>query len=361
MKILVVGPVTTKSYFGGVAVFTENLAIGLHNKGYEVKILTDYTDKNYLEENLEIKSVSKRPLRRNVLLTKYLMNEIEKENPDYIITSLEYGMVNRLIKKSELTTKTIHFLHGFMSKNNLKKNNGLIKGNIIKYSTKFICENTDFVISNSTLTASLNYETSNIITNKVINLAPSYDFIKILREAGKKEYFNEKRIVYIGRLSKSKNVDLLIEAMKLLDPKIHLDIIGDGPDRLKLEKQSKDYENIVFHGRLSLNKIVEYYLKANIFISLNPQESYGISFNEALLADCDIVAPLQGGQNDILLNFKDRVSHVDPFSIHSIARGIKDRLNKSIRFTEIDKNVHSFDRVADEMITFINNSENKVT
>lgn len=41
MKIAILGPVTTKTYFGGVAVFDEELAAGFKHNEWEVVLITN--------------------------------------------------------------------------------------------------------------------------------------------------------------------------------------------------------------------------------------------------------------------------------------------------------------------------------
>lgn len=56
-------------------------------------------------------------------------------------------------------------------------------------------------------------------------------------------------IIFIGRLTSSKKINLLINAVINLKFKYNLLIVGDGPEREKLKKLSNDYKNhIFFHG-----------------------------------------------------------------------------------------------------------------
>jgi glycosyltransferase involved in cell wall biosynthesis len=64
----------------------------------------------------------------------------------------------------------------------------------------------------------------------------------------------ETDIIFVGRLIKEKNVDLLIDALALLKadaPNIRCTIVGDGPERKRLEaaaKAKKVEENVTFTG-----------------------------------------------------------------------------------------------------------------
>ena len=68
----------------------------------------------------------------------------------------------------------------------------------------------------------------------------------------------ESDVIFAGRLIRDKNVDVLIRAVRLLKEKtsdIKCMIIGDGPERLRLEKLARD---------LGLNGNVEFKVNATI-------------------------------------------------------------------------------------------------
>ena len=94
-----------------------------------------------------------------------------------------------------------------------------------------------------------------------------------------KENSNNEEItlLYVGRLISRKNVDKIICAFKKLSKKykIKLIIVGDGPDRKRLEKKSKKCE---FIGIVSDPE--NYYKKADIFVS--PSE-YGEGLQGTIL------------------------------------------------------------------------------
>lgn len=67
-------------------------------------------------------------------------------------------------------------------------------------------------------------------------------------------------VVFAGRLSAEKGVDVLIEAMAQLHPGAHLDIAGEGPDRSALAELAARVGaagRITFHGRLAKDALLE--------------------------------------------------------------------------------------------------------
>lgn len=93
-----------------------------------------------------------------------------------------------------------------------------------------------------------------------------------------------KSVLYVGRLSKGKRVDLLLPIWQKLQkdfPEWNFDIVGDGPELNHLQKLSKslNLKNITFHGQS--NDVKLYYLKASIFVSTSAFEGLPMVLNEA--------------------------------------------------------------------------------
>ena len=95
-------------------------------------------------------------------------------------------------------------------------------------------------------------------------------------------------VLYAGRLIKHKNVDLLIRAIGIIKekiPDIKCGIIGDGPEKSKLEKLSYDLnlkKNIKFFGFLEREDDVLAYMKSSkVFVLPSVREGSPITAVEA--------------------------------------------------------------------------------
>lgn len=330
MKIVIVGPVNTNTYFGGVAIFTEGLADAFKMLGHDVKIVTDYSIKNYTSANTEIISLFKKPTRKNAILPVKIKNEVMRLSPELVITSLEYGIVNKMLNN----IFTIHYIHGFPSKKGNKINNFFINK-----ITKFISRNSNYVIANSGLTSIINSEIFDINANRVINVAVGYDFInKIKCEEKENNLSDKKSVLFVGRLVKEKKVDSIIRAFSEIDRNdIILKIVGDGPEKRNLEKLAKSLsDRIIFYGKKSPDELVDFYNKSDVFISLNPHEPFGIVYLEALAANCTVICPKMGGQIDVILNYLDRTLLVNPYDIEDIRVNINEAFD--LKHNKFDKN-----------------------
>ncbi|KAA9409941.1 glycosyltransferase family 1 protein [Haloarcula hispanica] len=103
-------------------------------------------------------------------------------------------------------------------------------------------------------------------------------------------------IVFAGRLIEHKNVDILLEAFDAVADRhdVTLGIIGDGPERDRLDTKRESLEHA---DRVSMLGFLEEYedvlghmRAADIFASPSTREGFGITFVEAMAADCTVIA-----------------------------------------------------------------------
>jgi rhamnosyl/mannosyltransferase len=100
-------------------------------------------------------------------------------------------------------------------------------------------------------------------------------------------------ILSVGRLSKEKNLNLLIEAFSQIKQSATLDIIGEGPDRARLQKliKYKHLESSVnLYGKLVGDSLIEKYRNADIYVMTSFSEGLSLSMLEAMAASLPVVA-----------------------------------------------------------------------
>ena len=98
-------------------------------------------------------------------------------------------------------------------------------------------------------------------------VAPRPRNLPIIRPA----HFHNGRaeLLYVGRLQPRKRVETLLRALEMIqiDPQPHLTIVGDGPDRARLEAlASLIYPQADFVGAQHDEKLTPYYNAADLFI-----------------------------------------------------------------------------------------------
>lgn len=111
-------------------------------------------------------------------------------------------------------------------------------------------------------------------------------------------------ILSVGTLKTQKNHAILIKAFSLIEniDQYHLDIVGDGPLRNKLEeltKKLKVQNHIIFHGHQ--DNVDKYYEKADIFVLSSIYEGFGNVLVEAMSYGLKIISTdCPNGPNEIL-------------------------------------------------------------
>ena len=115
---------------------------------------------------------------------------------------------------------------------------------------------------------------------------------------------NEKIIITVSRLVKKNGIDILIKAVKELKiENWELQIIGDGPERKKLEKLTEKLgiaDKARFIGSISNEKIPKYLAEADVFVRPSRSEGLGSAFLEAMAGGVPIIGTAVGGIPDFL-------------------------------------------------------------
>lgn len=113
---------------------------------------------------------------------------------------------------------------------------------------------------------------------------------------------DENYFLIVSRLQEYKRIDLAVEAFNELG--LPLIIIGDGPEREKLEKSAKS--NIKFLGRESDEVIKEHYAKCRAFL-FTGEEDFGITPLEAMASGRPVIAYRKGGALETVVENKTGV------------------------------------------------------
>jgi colanic acid/amylovoran biosynthesis glycosyltransferase len=107
---------------------------------------------------------------------------------------------------------------------------------------------------------------------------------------------DQKRLLYIGRLSAAKGVPILLQAIASLTaqhPEVLLTIIGDGPDRQALETQSAQLgltHHLKFVGYQSQESVCQYLQACDIFVLPSFAEGLPVVLMEAMATGVPVIA-----------------------------------------------------------------------
>lgn len=113
--------------------------------------------------------------------------------------------------------------------------------------------------------------------------------------------------VYVGSLIKRKYPQVIIPAlMKAFpDKKFKLSFIGDGTEKRQIEKQIKQFglkENVNLLGHIKRKDVVHHLEKADCFIMISENESFGLVYLEAMAKGCITIASKNEGMDGIITN-----------------------------------------------------------
>ncbi|MBP7898584.1 glycosyltransferase [Candidatus Gracilibacteria bacterium] len=115
-------------------------------------------------------------------------------------------------------------------------------------------------------------------------------------------------LLYVGRLSREKNLDILIKAFKIVHDKkseLRLIIIGDGPAQNDLEElaHTEGLEKFIhFKGKIPFEKLLESntYVDAAMFVSASTSETQGLSIIEGMSYGLPVVAVAKRGIPELI-------------------------------------------------------------
>ena len=118
-------------------------------------------------------------------------------------------------------------------------------------------------------------------------------------------------ITTVASLIKRKNIDVLIKALNEM-PQIKLNIIGSGCKEKNLKKLAKG-SNIQFFGQLQRPLVIEQLKNSDIFVLLSNNETFGLSYLEAM-ATGNIVIGKKGDGIDGILKDNENGFLINPNS-----------------------------------------------
>jgi len=112
-------------------------------------------------------------------------------------------------------------------------------------------------------------------------------------------------ILVVGRLVRDKGVELVIEAARpLVGRPFVLNIVGDGPDRARLEElaaQAGLGRHVTFSGTVPAAKMPSVYSSADALVFPTLRDCWGLVLNEAMHCGLPVIAsPFAGATRDLV-------------------------------------------------------------
>jgi glycosyltransferase involved in cell wall biosynthesis len=110
-------------------------------------------------------------------------------------------------------------------------------------------------------------------------------------------------VLYVGRVSKEKNLDVLREAffrVRRQRSDVGLAIVGDGPYLLEFKRSLADTSGVTFTGFVEGEELAELYASADIFAFPSTTDTYGSAVLEAQASGLPAVVSDVGGPPEVI-------------------------------------------------------------
>jgi glycosyltransferase involved in cell wall biosynthesis len=137
------------------------------------------------------------------------------------------------------------------------------------------------------------------VKNDKIHIHPNWIDTDIFTP--QKQEQKQSHVLYVGRLSKQKNLSTLFEALK--DTNLTLDLYGDGEERLELEMLA-DFlgVSVNFKGAVTNAQLPEIYNQYPVFVLPSHYEGNPKSLLEAMSCGASVVGADTAGINTVITN-----------------------------------------------------------
>src|SRR3989344_1178957 len=285
----------------GVVTSILNSTTNLAKRGNKIMIFSPKIGKRLnLHKNIEIVELKsfnllKRYKEMEVRIPTFLnvLKKVKRFNPDIIHINTPLGIGDEGFLCAKVLKKpivgTYHtLLPDFLRHINLA---GLEKREFMRYITwkysNFIYNGCNIVtVPSKMIKKKLR---KNGLKARIGVVSNGVDLNKFYKKKVKK---NGITILHIGRISYEKNVDVVLQAMKLISgyKKVKFMIVGGGPDLERLKNYSRKINlNVKFTGNVENERLVDYYNKADIFVTASTIETEGIVLLEAMACGLPIV------------------------------------------------------------------------
>ena len=235
----------------------------------------------------------------------YAIEQFDLRKYDLIISSSHALAKGVITSPEQLHISYVHTpmryawdqMHTYLKKSSLSKFGFEIPIRFMLYKLRewdfYSSQRLDYIIANSNFT-SKRIKKYWGLESGVIH--PPVDIKRFKYNNPRENYY-----VSLNRLVPNKRIDLLIKAFNKLN--LPLVIIGDGPERLNLEKISNS--NINFLGKISDKEVEEYMSRCRAFVYAGI-EDFGIAPVEAIASGAPVIAYGKGGILDTVNCFNNQ-------------------------------------------------------
>jgi len=322
---------------GGAANSAIRFARGLNEKGHVTEIICAGINNNFLEENKDLKfTILPIPHSGTFLywtllfFWQFRINKILSKYPEYIffpqvLPSNWWAWIFKLTHKNQKIVWSCNEPSAFIHsktwikaiKSPIMRMGATILNPILKIIDVSLEKQNDFVFSNSNYSG-LDYEKNYHKKIDAVIYPPSY--IKSVPLSKNKQAY----IFTISRLSKFKNVDVLIEVFARISkkfPSYSLIIAGDGEEKTLLQElvNKKGLESkIKLLGKISDERLAELYANARVTALCSRNEPFGLVPVESMMHGTPVITHKSGGPLETIIDGKTGFLYEDENDLQAL-------------------------------------------
>lgn len=253
--------------------------------------------------------------KTQLIISKGVFEVLKKINPDVVIAS-EYN-TTALQAFWYCKTKRIPYITmtdgTLFSERNFSKIKKLLRYVVIKGA--------DLCIASSTKSMELQMHYG----AKKENIVIAYLTVDIDKYDYKREEYGCENMLYVGSLIYRKGLDLLIEALPLVEKQFKLTIVGNGWEKDGLIKRLAELslsDRVIFKDFLEGEALINEYKSNDIFVLPTREDCFGLVINEAMAQSMPVISSKYAdGAYDLIEDSKNGYI-VDPYDKEELAGAI---------------------------------------
>jgi glycosyltransferase involved in cell wall biosynthesis len=113
-----------------------------------------------------------------------------------------------------------------------------------------------------------------------------------------------KKLLYVGRISKEKNLDALLDSYEVLRGEgvgVELAIVGDGPYKNQLKERLPESSGVTFTGYVGGEELPKLFASADLFVFPSATDTFGNVVLEAQASSLPVIVTDEGGPAELMI------------------------------------------------------------
>ena len=183
----------------------------------------------------------------------------------------------------------------------------------------------------------------------------------VIEENNEKEN-NKYEILAVGRVDKGKRTEDAIQAIVKLKekiPNVQLNVVGGGKileEMKELAKKLQVDQEVIFHGKVSDQKLKELYSNCNVFLFTAENQSWGLVPLEAMSYGKPTLVSTGAGVSEVLID-KENCLKINPRDVNGIVKNVMLLYHDRALAEEISKKGEHFVKTTFSWDKYVDNME----